>query len=93
MMNMMNRMVEGRGHQREIDMLLELTLVFLAGPNSYTQLLRMCPENKLKAEQFVLSATQLPGLSKVSCVTSAPKSNAASQSSGRRMARCYLVGD
>ena len=25
MMNMMNRMVEGRGHQREIDMLLELT--------------------------------------------------------------------
>jgi NADH dehydrogenase (ubiquinone) flavoprotein 1 len=25
MMNMMNRLVEGRGHQREIDMLLELT--------------------------------------------------------------------
>jgi len=25
MMNMMNRMVEGRGHVREIDMLLELT--------------------------------------------------------------------
>lgn len=25
MMNMMDRMVEGRGHQREIDMLLELT--------------------------------------------------------------------
>ena len=27
MMNMMNRFVEGRGHQREIDMLLELTCV------------------------------------------------------------------
>ena len=27
MMNMMNRMVEGRAHQREIDMLLELTCV------------------------------------------------------------------
>jgi NADH dehydrogenase (ubiquinone) flavoprotein 1 len=27
MMNMMNRFVEGRGHQREIDMLLELTYV------------------------------------------------------------------
>lgn len=25
MMNMMDRMVEGRGHTREIDMLLELT--------------------------------------------------------------------
>jgi NADH dehydrogenase (ubiquinone) flavoprotein 1 len=29
MMNMMNRFVEGRGHQREIDMLLELTWVQL----------------------------------------------------------------
>ena len=27
MMNMMNRFVEGRGHQREIDMLLEITYV------------------------------------------------------------------
>jgi hypothetical protein len=27
MMNMMNRFVEGRGHQREIDMLLEITCV------------------------------------------------------------------
>ena len=27
MMNMMNRMVEGRAHRREIDMLLELTYV------------------------------------------------------------------
>jgi NADH dehydrogenase (ubiquinone) flavoprotein 1 len=27
MMNMMNRLVEGRGHEREIDMLLELTYV------------------------------------------------------------------
>lgn len=31
MMNMMNRMVEGRGHQREIDMLLELTYVYSLG--------------------------------------------------------------
>ena len=29
MMNMMNRFVEGRGHVREIDMLLELTYVSL----------------------------------------------------------------
>jgi len=29
MMNMMDRLVEGRGHQREIDMLLELTYVSL----------------------------------------------------------------
>ena len=28
-MNMMNRMVEGRAHRREIDMLLELTYVFI----------------------------------------------------------------
>lgn len=27
MMNMMDRLVEGRGHRREIDMLLELTYV------------------------------------------------------------------
>jgi hypothetical protein len=32
MMNMMNRFVEGRGHQREIDMLLELTCVQLVIP-------------------------------------------------------------
>lgn len=30
MMNMMNRLVEGRGHLREIDMLLEITSVALA---------------------------------------------------------------
>ena len=29
-MNMMNRFVEGRGHQREIDMLLEITYVLLS---------------------------------------------------------------
>jgi hypothetical protein len=34
MMNMMNRFVEGRGHQREIDMLLELTFVQLVTPCS-----------------------------------------------------------
>lgn len=27
MMNMMDRLVEGRGHRREIDMLLEISLV------------------------------------------------------------------
>jgi NADH dehydrogenase (ubiquinone) flavoprotein 1 len=32
MMNMMNRFVEGRGHQREIDMLLEITCVQLVTP-------------------------------------------------------------
>lgn len=34
MMNMMNRFVEGRGHEREIDMLLEITYV----PLSFTTL-------------------------------------------------------
>lgn len=33
MMNMMNRFVEGRGHQREIDMLLELTYVSFPFPS------------------------------------------------------------
>src|SRR6266702_2055672 len=33
MMNMMNRFVEGRGHQREIDMLLELTYVLTPSHN------------------------------------------------------------
>ncbi len=32
MMNMMDRMVEGRGHVREIDMLLELTCVPIPFP-------------------------------------------------------------
>ena len=32
MMNMMNRFVEGRGHLREIDMLLELTYVIIFSP-------------------------------------------------------------
>ena len=34
MMNMMNRFVEGRGHLREIDMLLELTYVIFFLRNS-----------------------------------------------------------
>ena len=37
-MNMMNRFVEGRGHQREIDMLLELTYV-VASPHPISVLL------------------------------------------------------
>ena len=32
MMKMMDRIVEGRGHLREIDMLLELTSVFFPTP-------------------------------------------------------------
>lgn len=32
MMKMMDRIVEGRGHLREIDMLLELTSVFFPAP-------------------------------------------------------------
>jgi len=35
MMNMMNRFVEGRGHQREIDMLLELTYACSSAPHFY----------------------------------------------------------
>lgn len=36
MMNMMNRMVEGRGHRREIDMLLELTCVSVHSHSLYS---------------------------------------------------------
>lgn len=39
MMNMMDRFVEGRGHQREIDMLLELTYV----PSSSPELIHSQP--------------------------------------------------
>lgn len=51
MMNMMNRFVEGRGHQREIDMLLEITYV----PLSITSFIlkpTLSAENKSKDEQF-----------------------------------------
>jgi hypothetical protein len=46
MMNMMNRFVEGRGHQREIDMLLELTCVQLVTP---------CPQLSYHSSQLILS--------------------------------------
>ena len=49
MMNMMNRFVEGRGHQREIDMLLEITYVPVffyftrtTGPNLNLTILLFC---------------------------------------------------
>jgi len=63
MMNMMNRFVEGRGHQREIDMLLEITYVAL----SITSLIpkpTLSAENKSKGEQFARSEMRRLGLSK-----------------------------
>ena len=55
-MKMMDRLVEGRGHRREIDMLLELTyvsayLIFVIFSLIYSSL--PSTENKLKVEQFV----------------------------------------
>lgn len=47
MMNMMDRMVEGRAHQREIDMLLELTYVNIFTVRQMHRL-RYCLVNKLK---------------------------------------------
>ena len=68
MMNMMNRFVEGRGHEREIDMLLELTYV------DSLCFVQSCPSlmvilfsgNKLKDAQYVLWVTLLRGRYKVS---------------------------
>ena len=67
MMNMMNRMVKGRGHHREIDMLLELTSVALPQSLSYPHSYLTIPHvaNKSKAERSAPSATLPPGLSKV----------------------------
>ena len=69
MMNMMDRFVEGRGHQREIDMLLELTCV--PSPSSdLPSLTSRVIENKSRAEPSVHWATPLLGPFKVSCATS-----------------------
>ena len=56
MMNMMDRFAEGRGHQREIDMLLELTYVdppslSLCFPFSGLTCTSIPLANKLKAAQ------------------------------------------
>lgn len=54
MMNMMNRFVEGRGHVREIDMLLELTygdLPLWCGHVAYR--IHSILANKLKGGQYV----------------------------------------
>jgi hypothetical protein len=68
MMNMMQRFTEGRGHLREIDMLLEITCV-----NSSTLyaliLTGDSTANKLKVAPFAHWAMPLPGRFKVSCAT------------------------
>lgn len=75
MMNMMNRFVEGRGHQREIDMLLELTCVrsshHISGSSPLTS--RLLAANKSKGAPSALSATRQPGPFRVSCDTSAQR--------------------
>jgi hypothetical protein len=80
MMNMMNRMVEGRAHRREIDMLLELT---------YVSLILVFPletstsstANKSKGARFALLGTLRRGQSKASCAISVLKSRLASTDS------------
>jgi hypothetical protein len=77
MMNMMNRFVEGRGHRREIDMLLELTCVLRVCQTLTRLTTSFVTVNKLKAARFALLAMRLPGQFKDSCVISDPKSNVA----------------
>ena len=63
MMKMMDRIVEGRGHLREIDMLLELTLVFFPLPlflirafaYLYPSIGSRCTASKSRVGQSVLS--------------------------------------
>jgi len=96
MMNIMNRMVEGRGHTREIDMLLELTYdpipqfprrnKVLIKPSIFSP-----TENKLKAAQSVLWAMQRHGQSKASCAISAQRLRLALQTSVLRTALLGLV--
>ena len=73
MMNMMDRFVEGRGHVREIDMLLELTCVRLAIYVSVGRMSVLNPlaaGNKSRAKRFVRSAMRPRGPSRGSCATS-----------------------
>ena len=66
MMKLMDRITEGRGHLREIDMLLELTLVFLLPlPLSpihtfaylHPSIGSLCTANKSRVERSVLLET------------------------------------
>ena len=91
MMNMMNRFVEGRGHQREIDMLLELTCVrssnrVSSGSSHLTS--RFLAANKSKAAPSARSATRQPGPFRVSCDTSAQRWRGASRNFARAKAAC-----
>ena len=61
MMNMMDRMVEGRAQEREIDMLLELTWVRCALPYA---VLISDTGSKLRDTRFVRWETQLHGRSR-----------------------------
>ncbi len=70
MMNMMDRMVEGRAQEREIDMLLELTYVSsivlrLAQASDLPKQLTFPTVNKLKVTPSALLVTLPPGQSKV----------------------------
>lgn len=80
MMNMMDRMVEGRGHIREIDMLLEITYVFTFRAPMVAD---RPAENKSRVALSVHWATPPRGLSKASCATSVLRLSAASRTSAR----------
>lgn len=74
MMKLMDRITEGRGHLREIDMLLELTLVFFLSPPLspiyafaylYPSIGSPCTANKSRVGRSVLLGTPLHGRFKV----------------------------
>ena len=71
MMNMMNRMVEGRGHKREIDMLLELTCVILSSVICFHS--NRLVANKWKGVPSVRLVTLQLGRFKALCAISAQK--------------------
>jgi hypothetical protein len=71
MMNMMDRMVEGRGHTREIDMLLELTsALFRLINRTGVRLTLSYLENKSRVVQSVPLVMPQRGLYRDSCATS-----------------------
>jgi hypothetical protein len=96
MMNMMNRFVEGRGHLREIDMLLELTCVCSSCdvPNHLVAHLTLCVStaNKSKAAPSAPSATRQRGPFRVSCGISVRRWRSASQNSARAKAAYFSAG-
>jgi len=74
MMKMMDRIAEGRGHLREIDMLLELTSVFFPTPPIspihtfaylYPSIGSRCTVNKSRVGLYVRLGTPLRGRFKV----------------------------